>query len=180
MKELTSNTKPEEAFKLADGTTIKNVLELKDTLKKMNKEVFNNHVNPTKNDFYSWVKDIYKDEILAESIKNIKSPENIIRLIEKRLEDTDKEKQKEVKEIIDAIEKVKNGPIKKPVKMEQKTKIDEKKMKKETTREKIINKLNNRFKTKGKSNAKKLNLIPICRLDREDMIKKIKEGYENE
>ncbi|MBW2978154.1 hypothetical protein KY331_04880 [Candidatus Woesearchaeota archaeon] len=199
MKNLTSNTKPEQAFKLANGKTIKNILELKGALKNINKEVFNCHVNPNKNDFYSWIRDIYEDKILAESIKNAKHPKHIINLIEKRFGDINKEKQKEVKEIIDAIEKVKNGPIKKPIKLEQKPKIKEKKpvklekpktvvkkpevkMTKETTREKIIKKLKIKFKPqqKKKLNVKKLNLIPVCKLDREDMINKIKKGYENE
>jgi len=186
MKDLTSNTKQENAFKLVDGKVIKNILELKKALKEMNKEVFNCHVNSAKNDFYNWIKDIYQDKLLAESIKNTKTPEEIIKLIEKRLEDINKEKQKEVKEIIDAIEKVKNGPIKKPIKLKEKAKNKEKKIEEkimeETTREKIIKKLRTKFKPKQKKklNLKKLNLIPVCRLDREDMINKIKKVHENE
>ena len=159
MKDLTSNAKPEEVFKLADGKIIKNIIELKKSLKDINKKVFTTHVNPEKNDFYNWIKGVYQDKVLAESIKNAKHPKHIINLIEKRLGDLNKEKQKEVKEIIDAIEKIKNGPIRKPIKLEQKAKTEEKKpegkKKKETTREKIIKKLKTRFKPEQK---KKLNL----------------------
>jgi hypothetical protein len=195
MKDLISNTKQENFFISADGKVIKNVLQLKKALEGMKPEIFNLHVNSEKNDFYNWVKDIYEDKNLAEDIKKAKNAEKIIQLIEGRMADIDKEKQKEVGEIIDAIEKIKKepirklkdmgkkevkntGPIKKPMKIEKEIKQQPE----ETTRNKIIKKLKGKFPSEKKKelNLKKLNLIPICKLDREDMINKIKKVYNNE
>lgn len=193
MKELDSNTEQENFFISADGKIIKNVLELKKALEGMKPEIFNLHVNSEKNDFYNWVKDIYEDKSLAEDIKKAKNAENIIKVIESRIASINNEKQKEVKEIIDAIERIKKepisklknmekneakdtGPIRKPIRIEREIKQQPK----ETTRNSIIKKLSKKFSHSNKLNIKKLNLIPICKLDREDMINQIKKVYNNE
>jgi len=86
----------------------------------MKPEIFNLHVNKEKNDFYNWVKDIYEDKNLAEDIKKAKNAEMIIQVIESRIASINNEKQREVKEIIDAIEKIKKEPIRKLKNMEKK------------------------------------------------------------
>ena len=60
----------EKKFWVVDGTTIKNLEELSQSLRAMNEETFNYHVNENKNDFYNWIKDVIQDEELAESIQN--------------------------------------------------------------------------------------------------------------
>ena len=179
MKDLKLNVKQEEAFKLANGKVVRNVLWLRDELKRMPQHVFEHHVNKERNDFFKWGNDIYQDHELAESIRPANKPEEMIKAIEKRIREISDEKQQEVKEIIDAIEKIKNGPIKKSVKMTE----ARNKQTAPTTRDRILKKLNAKFDAvlwPKKLNLKRLNLIPVCKLDRDDMINQIKKGYENE
>ena len=69
-------------FKLKGGSVIRSIPQLKRALAKMTPEVFTHHVNHTKNDFSSWVKDIYGDVMLADALrKHTDKP-----LIEKELE----------------------------------------------------------------------------------------------
>ena len=55
-------------FFVNDGTVLKNVLDLSKQLDKMSDEVFRYHVNDMKNDFASWIKEIFKEEKLAEEL----------------------------------------------------------------------------------------------------------------
>jgi len=73
--------KPEKFFVLVTGVPIKNLKELVNNLETMNDWVFNHHVNDTRNDFSSWIKDVLDEEVLAKEIKdirNIKEMENKI------------------------------------------------------------------------------------------------------
>jgi hypothetical protein len=63
-------------FILANGKKIKDVRELAFALTDMADEIFWHHVNSAKNDFASWVADIYKDEELANSLKSVKDKFN--------------------------------------------------------------------------------------------------------
>ncbi len=66
------NDVPEEyQFWLNDGSTIKNVEQLADSLRNMNEETFRYHSNKEKTDFSNWLRDIVGDDKLArELIKN--------------------------------------------------------------------------------------------------------------
>ena len=57
-----------KTFYLNNGKTFSNVKALAKELKTMSKEVYNHHVNPTKNDFANWVKNSIKDEVLTKKI----------------------------------------------------------------------------------------------------------------
>ena len=70
--------KPEEAgyylrdieadkrFFVNDGRALGNMNELMESLKDMDEETFNHHVNKEKNDFMNWVKDVVGDKVLAK------------------------------------------------------------------------------------------------------------------
>ncbi|MFH1398512.1 MAG: DUF5752 family protein [Candidatus Woesearchaeota archaeon] len=64
------NADPNRYFMLSDGRIVKNLLELADVMDDLTEEVFNHHVNGTKNDFAAWVKDTFGDEVLAEKLKS--------------------------------------------------------------------------------------------------------------
>jgi len=56
-------------FKLADGRELRNLLDLAHSLESMSDEVFFHHVGQEHNHFSNWIKDCFKVEHLAESIK---------------------------------------------------------------------------------------------------------------
>lgn len=60
---------PEEnVFWSCDGQVFKDVKQLAEGLKMMTDESFSYHCNMEKNDFYRWVKDVIKDDDLANSL----------------------------------------------------------------------------------------------------------------
>jgi len=81
-KKLLTEVHPDLTFKLKSGGIIRNIPQLKRAMAKMKDEVFTHHVNSAKNDFSNWIKDVYGDAILAESIKKHTDKE----LVEKELE----------------------------------------------------------------------------------------------
>ena len=72
-KKLLGEAPEEHHFVVADGRKLKNVLELADALETMSEEIFRHHANEFKNDFSSWVKDVFYDHSLAEDISRAKN-----------------------------------------------------------------------------------------------------------
>ncbi len=77
IKKLFEKISPDFYFKLRSGGVIKNIPELKKAVKRMNKEVFSHHVNEHKNDFSNWIKDVFKDQKLANLLKQCKTREKM-------------------------------------------------------------------------------------------------------
>ncbi len=77
----------EKPFYLSDGTVIHSISYLLD-LMPFKQEVFQQHVNNEKNDFYNWIINVFNDEGLAESIRDKLDQESfkdsIISYIEKK------------------------------------------------------------------------------------------------
>ncbi len=67
-KKILGEAPVEHHFIVADGRKIKNIIELADALETMSEEIFMHHANELKNDFSSWVKDVFYDHSLAEDI----------------------------------------------------------------------------------------------------------------
>ncbi|NQV09394.1 hypothetical protein HQ529_06090 [Candidatus Woesearchaeota archaeon] len=76
----------EEYFKLHMGNEVKSLEELRDALKTMSKSTFNYHIKEGKNDFADWVKDIIKDDRLAEDLKYMRTKEKILQRTEDRID----------------------------------------------------------------------------------------------
>ena len=72
-KKILGEAPEEHHFVVADGKRIKNMLELADALETMSEEIFRYHSNEFKNDFSSWVKDVFYDHSLAEDISRSKN-----------------------------------------------------------------------------------------------------------
>jgi hypothetical protein len=66
----------ENVFILCNGRPVKNVRELADALGEIGEDVFRHHVNPEKNDFATWVKDIFRDEELAQQLAGTKDQQH--------------------------------------------------------------------------------------------------------
>ena len=59
---------PEKWFKLADGRILKTLDDLIDTLGKMDDSVFHSHVNDERNDFATWVYDVFGEKELSRKM----------------------------------------------------------------------------------------------------------------
>ncbi|MBU3941555.1 MAG: hypothetical protein KKF74_01445 [Nanoarchaeota archaeon] len=67
-EDILKDANSDHYFFVNDGTVLKNVLDLSKQIDKMADEVFRHHVNDMKNDFASWIKEIFKEEKLAEEL----------------------------------------------------------------------------------------------------------------
>lgn len=72
-KKILGEAPVEHHFVVADGKKLKNIIELADALETMSEEIFSHHANEFKNDFSSWVKDVFYDHSLAEDISRAKN-----------------------------------------------------------------------------------------------------------
>ncbi|MEK6984737.1 MAG: DUF5752 family protein [Nanoarchaeota archaeon] len=72
-KKILGEAPEEHHFVVADGRKLKNVIELADALETMSEEIFSHHANEFKNDFATWVKDVFYDHSLAEDISRAKN-----------------------------------------------------------------------------------------------------------
>jgi hypothetical protein len=96
-EQLLSNAKPEEYFVLKNGRVLKNLYELTNSLTSMDDDTFSHHVNNEKNDFANWVRHVFHDEQLADTVLRRKSKKSILKAINKRLSKIGKEDKKEKK-----------------------------------------------------------------------------------
>ncbi len=78
---------PEHCFWVVDGTIIKDLVELKQVVKKMDRKTFSYHVNKEKNDFARWVGDILQDGVLAEKLAKVKTKTDTMKVINNHLKE---------------------------------------------------------------------------------------------
>ncbi len=62
----------DKPFYVKDGTVLRSIADLIKSLDYMNDEIFYQHVNNERNDFYNWIADVFDKEI-AETIKKVDS-----------------------------------------------------------------------------------------------------------
>lgn len=72
---------PERYFYFGDGTYVKSILELSQKLETISDDAFSQYCNPWKNDFYLWVRDVFADRYLAESMRTVTSRRETISLL---------------------------------------------------------------------------------------------------
>ncbi|MEK6942441.1 MAG: DUF5752 family protein [Nanoarchaeota archaeon] len=72
-KKILGEAPTEQHFVVADGNRLKNILDLADALETMSEDVFKHHSNELKNDFSSWVRDVFYDHSLADDISMAKN-----------------------------------------------------------------------------------------------------------
>jgi hypothetical protein len=71
-KRFLADVNPEHYFRVANGTVIKGIMELDSSLEGMGNETFEYHVNDYRNDFSTWVRDVIRDEKLANELLVVK------------------------------------------------------------------------------------------------------------
>jgi len=151
--------KPEHHFHLKEGGVIKSLSELIETLKRLDDNIYREHVNFDKNDFSNWIRGVFELDELAEKIKHSSRIDAIRILSEELTEKTEKDdnedKIENMNKAIDNLHKTINelnersGSVKeellKETKKEEYTEVDE------PPREDIdtaLNRLNSLYKEK--------------------------------
>lgn len=81
---------PEHYFVLYGGNVIRDLNELMQVLKTIDRKTFEYHANDSKNDFSNWIRYVFKSERLAERIESLGYDDvgKIIELIRKHVEET--------------------------------------------------------------------------------------------
>jgi hypothetical protein len=72
-------------FVLHDGRHLRSLYELVDELETMGDDMFRNYANEAKNDFASWVRDVFNEKHLAEDIQRVQNRIDMQRAILKHL-----------------------------------------------------------------------------------------------
>jgi ElaB/YqjD/DUF883 family membrane-anchored ribosome-binding protein len=88
-----SNCEPEHQFITKKGDTIKNITELAQKIKQMDEETYIHHANEQRNDFSNWIKDVLKDEELANEIKRSKNKQETANRIDDKIKRLNKIKE---------------------------------------------------------------------------------------
>ena len=79
---LNMSLRPEHYFVLCNGEKLRSLGELGESLKYLDENAFNYHVNSSKNDFAAWVNDIFGLPDLAQNMRNVKNREQMADLID--------------------------------------------------------------------------------------------------
>jgi len=72
---------PEHHFQLQTGEMIGSIPELKQAMEHMSKKTFRHHANMGKNDFATWIQDMYGDKLLARQLQRFRDPKKAALLL---------------------------------------------------------------------------------------------------
>jgi len=75
----------EHYFHAANGTVVKNILDLDMTIEHMGEETFKLHVSDVRNDFANWVREVIDDGELASELSKVRSRRETQVLILRRI-----------------------------------------------------------------------------------------------
>jgi hypothetical protein len=75
----------EKHFVMQDGRKIESLFQLIDELETMGEDAFRHHVNDMRNDFASWVRDVFASPSLAEEMQSVRDRIETQRAIMKHL-----------------------------------------------------------------------------------------------
>ena len=73
---------PENYFNLNNGGVIKDIKELLFALKEIDDKTFKSHVNEKRNDFSFWIRDVFKNDYLADRLQLAGSKDGTIKILE--------------------------------------------------------------------------------------------------
>ena len=84
-KKLMTTVNEQHHFHVADGMKLENLMQLMEYLEKINDETYKFHANESKNDFSSWVNDVFEEPELAQNLKTASNKANAQLIIAKKL-----------------------------------------------------------------------------------------------
>ena len=89
---ILDSVREDQKLWLADGKVIGSVRELYEVLKKMKNSIFSCHVNEEKNDFYSWVKEVFNDRKLADDLLWCTNKESMLFCLKTKIDEAERAK----------------------------------------------------------------------------------------
>jgi len=87
---LLEDVAPDKEFHLWGGESIRTVPDLQIALSKMDNKTFHYHVNNHKNDFSNWIEHVFRDKVLAESMRKHPTKEAMTAMLALRLREAGK------------------------------------------------------------------------------------------
>lgn len=72
-------------FFVNDGKTIQNMGQLTGVLSEISDETYSYHVNSEKNDFASWISDVFGHRKLANELRRVKTKETALKKVDAHL-----------------------------------------------------------------------------------------------
>ena len=84
-KSYLADVPQEHVFWCCDGQILKNLKELRDAFAVMSEDTFAYHVHAAKNDFYNWVRDVIKDEVLASDLLKAAKTTTGVKIVTERI-----------------------------------------------------------------------------------------------
>ena len=84
-KKLLADVPHEHVFRFHDGRILRNMGELREALKTMNKDTFAFHVSAQKNDFSNWVRDVIGDQKLARDLDRSSNRTQAVKKVAERV-----------------------------------------------------------------------------------------------
>jgi hypothetical protein len=83
---MIADVEPEKSFWLNDGRMLKNLKELAQALETMDGALWSFHANAEKNDFASWVEDVFGQKQLGSALRKTKSARTAAKRINEKIE----------------------------------------------------------------------------------------------
>jgi hypothetical protein len=80
-----SDTGGDKAFFCHDGCVARNLQQLVECLGHMSEDSYNHHVTAVKNDFSTWIRDVFGDDKLANDLTEIDSSAEAAKVIKDRI-----------------------------------------------------------------------------------------------
>ncbi len=103
---------PEDyAFRLQDKS-LKNLKTLTQHLSLLNEAVFSQHVNEQKNDFYNWVRDVYKHKEFSSELVDCSTKEAVLQCVQKWIQNA--EKTRNERKVLEQVVKTKVKELMEP------------------------------------------------------------------
>ena len=84
-KRLLASASEDKAFFVHGGGALRNLNDLRNALQTMSKEVFAYHVNKERNDFATWVDDVFSERDLSKRINQLKTRGSALNAVTKYL-----------------------------------------------------------------------------------------------
>lgn len=75
----------DKVFYCCNGEIYRNLRELESALERMRDDHFVYHVNPEKNDFSNWVRDVIGDQKLAQDLRGCKTRQDAQTIVRERV-----------------------------------------------------------------------------------------------
>lgn len=107
---LLNKVAQEHVFWFADGTSANSVKQLAERLKQADEKIFQHHVNETKNDFYVWVRDVFKHDALAADLLACEEKQKVIECLEQWVVVAEQEKREKYKKQFQQAQQVVHEP----------------------------------------------------------------------